>query len=106
MANPMRGEADLGDRKLVIDFNSMCTLEKATAKKVPEILDMIEKGLGFCELRTVVQVFASPPMGEDEAGSFIGEVGTQPALKALREALEGFFAPPKKEKGENPLKAA
>jgi hypothetical protein len=106
MANQMRGEAAIGDHKLVVDFNGFCSLEIITGLKTEHLIARMEKGLGFAELRTWVRVFIDKPMSDEDVGDFIGELTPEPVLQALATAITGFFAPAKKEKGENPLKAA
>lgn len=124
MANPMRGEAMLGEHKLVCDFNGWCSLEAATGRTVPELIAMMKSGVGFGyrEMRTFVRCFSESQMTEAEAGDLISSLGmieieetlangkkrkskVWAAAEALGKAVEGFFAPPK-EIGDRPLKAA
>lgn len=105
-ANPMRGEAQLGDKLLRVDFNGWCSLEGEVGAKVPDLLKDLQAGLGFRELRTWVRVFLVDQMPEDEVGDLIGSEGIEAAITALRKAIEGFFPPAKKAKTENPLRAA
>lgn len=121
LANPMRGEAQLGDQKLVVDFNRLCALEAATERTVPELVVMLRTGIGFGfrEMRTMVRVFASESLNDDQAGDLISSSGmvehavpgkkkTEPtwaAAVAISEAFEGFFAK-QKAANENPRKAA
>lgn len=105
-ANPARGEAELGEHKLIVDFNSLCSLEAAMGKKVPEILSLMDSGMGFSDLRTCVRVFLDGDISLEEAGLLIGEVGYADALTAISTAVGGFFAPQKKDKPNHPLKAA
>ena len=105
--NPLRGEAALGDYTLLVNFNGWCSLEGETGNQVPQLLQGLQEGLSFSELRTWVRVFISEPMSEEEAGEFIQEVGLELTLKALGKAVDGFFsAPAKKATPENPRKAA
>lgn len=103
--NPMRGEAALGEKKLVVDFNGFCSLEAVMAKKVPEILAVMDAGLGFSDLRHCVRVFCVDSISTEEAGDLIGAVGYEAALNAVSTAVSGFFAP-QKDKPARPLKAA
>ena len=106
-ANPMKAEAALGEHMLAVTFNGWCSLEGETGNKVPQLLQGLQEGLSFSELRTWVRVFISEPMSEEEAGEFIQEVGLELTLKALGKAVDGFFsAPAKKATPENPRKAA
>ena len=104
--NPLRGEAALGDYTLLVNFNGWCSLEGETGNKVPQLLQGLQEGLGFAELRTWVRVFVTTPMTEEQAGELIGEVGLEPSLKALDKAVNGFFANQPKDKKDRPLKAA
>lgn len=125
--NRMRGEAALGEHKLVVDFNSFCSLEAATSLKVPDLVVMFKTGVGFGfnELRQFVQVFLDEPLSQEEVGELIGDLGMikvpvpasqrnkgDPATTnmwlaayALGEAMDGFLAMPK-DPPENPLRAA
>lgn len=127
LANPMRGEADLAGHKLVVDFNGLCALEKATDRTVPELVVMMRTGVGFgfTEMRTFVRAFVDKPMSEEEVGNLIARAGmverpipkdqqapngpeteqTWRAAAALAEAFEGFFAS-QKVANENPRQAA
>lgn len=104
-ANPMRGEAALGEQIIVVDFNGFCSLEGELGKKVPEILSMMEAGLGFADLRMFISHFLAEPMSEHEVGELIGTVGFPEALAALSKAVNGFFAD-RKESAARPRKAA
>lgn len=125
--NPMRGEVALGEHKLVVDFNSFCSLESATGMKVPDLVVMFKTGIGFgfSELRQFIQIFLDKPLSEKEIGDLIGELGMMEvpvpadqrkkgdpetaqiwvAAHALGQAVDGFLSPPREAK-ENPLKAA
>lgn len=124
MSNPMRGEADLGEHKLVVNFNGWCSLEAAMGMKVPDLIAMMNTGIGFGfkELRTFVRNFLDKQMTDAEVGDLIGSLGMvdvpleKPRGKlkteqvwvaaiALGKAVDGFFAT-KKENGANPPKAA
>lgn len=104
-ANSMRGESLLGEHTLRVNFNAWCVLETETGHKVPDLLKVMQSGLGFSDLRTWVRVFIDHPMTDAEAGELIGELGFEATLKALGKAVDGFFTPPKKEKAANPQKA-
>lgn len=104
MANPMRGEAELGDYKLVVNFNGFCTLEGETGLKVPQLISRLETGLGFADLRTWIWVFIDADMTREQVGDLIGELTPDPVLKALAKAIDGFFSV-KKAKAPNPPKA-
>ena len=105
-ANPMKAEAALGEHMLAVTFNGWCSLEGETGNKVPQLLQGLQEGIGFAELRTWVRVFVTTPMTEEQAGELIGEVGLEPSLKALDKAVNGFFANQPKDKKDRPLKAA
>ena len=104
--NPMRGEAELGSRKLAFTFNSWCALEARTGKKVVDLLVDLEMGLGFSGLRTWIRTFAVDELTEEQAGELIGENGTEAALRAIKQGVDGFFAPAEaREQSEDPPKA-
>lgn len=108
MSNPMRGEADLGARKLRVNFNAWCVAEAALGLKVPDILAMFaQEGLGFDNLRRLIRAFLvdGDTMTLDEVGDFISEVGLQETGKALSLAMERFFPQAEKGKAARPRKA-
>lgn len=126
LANPMRGEAALGEYKLVVDFNRICTLEAVTKMKMPQPVIAFKMGdFGFSELRTYVRVFLDKPMNDEEVGNLIAGLGQTevPVPKVLRrkgdpetqlvwvaslalnEAIDAFMAP-RTETKENPPLAA
>jgi hypothetical protein len=106
LANPMRGEAMLGECKLVVNYNGLCVLEGMLGLAVPDVLELVKNGLSFSNLRTFVQALSEDDLTEISAGELIDSVGYNEALAVLCKAFEGYFAPPKKEKAANPLKAA
>lgn len=110
MPNPMRGEAELGERKVVIDFDRFCSLELATGRKVPDLLADFDAGLGFADVRAWLRVFLEPVASDEEIAEIITaggvEKGYRAALKALAEAMTGFMSKPKKEQEARPREAA
>lgn len=123
--NPMRGEAPLGEHKIIVTFNGLCSLEAELKRSVPELIFMMKNGVGFGfkEMRSFVRCLLDKDMTDEEAGDLIGRCGmidqdipaearkrggpksekVWVAAIALRDAFEGFFA---EEKEERPLKAA
>lgn len=111
-ANPMLGEADLGERTIRVNFNTWCIAEGALGLKVPDILALIQsEGLGFDDLRRLVRSFlvGGAKMTLEEVGDFIGEVGLDATGEAVKVALERFFPAPQadnEESADRPPKAA
>lgn len=103
-ANPMRGEAQLGDRKLVLTFNTACALEQETGRTILELAGQMEFGFGFSDLRQWIKVLVNEPMTLEEVGDWLGEIGVEPASQAIGTAFRQFFPAPKAKK-ENPPKA-
>lgn len=103
--NPVRGEAAIGEHKLVGTFNQFCALEAALGKRAEDILALLRDGFSFNELRTVVRVFLNVEMTEEEAGELIWSVGVPAATVAVSAAIGGCFGPQPKEKQARPLKA-
>lgn len=124
-ANPMKGEAELGDAKIVVTFNSLCSLEAAMGRDVPTIITMMASGIGFgfAQLRTAVRVLLDREISESEAGELIAKCGrvdievrtsegSEPeivkewaAAVQIAKAFEGFFADRKDDQAD-PRKAA
>lgn len=106
MANPMKGEAPLGDRTLAYDFGAFCVLEEKTGKKVPQLMQALQEGLGFGELRDFAWAGLQKHhnMGETEVVDLLNEVGFQPTAEAVAKAITSFFGE-QRAKGKNPPKA-
>lgn len=105
MANQNKGEAELGAYCLVFDYNAICTLEVRTGLKLHALLMMMKTDLGFCDLRNFVWAGLRAKHEEittEKAGEIIGEFGYQGSAEAVSKALDGFFAPQREEKVENP----
>jgi hypothetical protein len=111
--NPLRGEGEIGGRKLVVDFNSLCALEAVTGYKVPDLLALAETGLGFHELRTWFGVFLVDDLSPKEVGDLVGaEIAAADGEKfmdrmkvvqmKLSVPIEGFFGPPQETGGDPP----
>lgn len=106
MANPMKGEARLGDHTLAFNFGAFCALEEKTGKKMPILLQMLQEGLGFGELRDFAWAgLRSENMDEEAVLQLIDETGFETAALAIGKAVTAFFGA-QKEKGKNPPKAA
>lgn len=104
----MKGEASLGDKTLAFNFGTFCALEEKCGKKVPELLEAMNTGLGFGELRDFIWAGLQvhhPGSTDDDALKLLDDVGYSEAATALGKAVGGFFGAPKA-KGKNPLPAA
>lgn len=106
MANPLKGEARIGDSLIRVDFNALCELEGATGKAVPELLAQFDAGLGFTDLRSWIGVLLVDAIPSEAVGELIGSHGYEASLAALAECLAGFFSPKEKEKDGNPRRKA
>lgn len=108
MANPLKGEARLGDCTLAFNFGAFCELEEKTGKKMPVLLAMLQDGLGFGELRDFVWAGLRanhPDMGDEAVIELIDETGFETAALAVGKAVTAFFGA-QKEKVKNPPVAA
>lgn len=108
MANPMKGEAQLGDCTLTFNFGAFCALEEKTGKKMPVLLSMLTDGLGFSELRDFVWAGLQtkhPEMTSENVTRLIDAEGFEAAASAVGKAATAFFGS-QKEKVKNPPKAA
>lgn len=104
-SNPMRGEAPLGENKLVLTFNTACALEQETGRNILDLAAQMEFGFGLADLRQWVRILLDKPMTLEETGDWLGEVGIEAATLALGEVFKQFFPAPKKGKDKNPPKA-
>lgn len=110
MANRMRGEASLGEHTLVFSFNVMCLLEEQTGLKTGQLIQMMQQNMGLTDLRAFIWAGLQekqPGTSIEQAGEIIGEVGIEPAMEALQQAVEAAFSSDEPESGKaNPRKAA
>lgn len=98
MANPMKGEARLGEFTLAYNFGAFCELEAKTGMKMPQLLASISDGLGFGELRDFVYVGLQTHhkgVSEQTVLLLLDEQGYEKAAKAVGEAVTAFFGKPK-----------
>lgn len=103
MANPMKGEASLGDHILAFNFGAFCELEERTGKKMQALLQAINEGLGFSELRDFVWAGVQTNhrgMTIDEVVALIEQQGFDKASQAVGKAVTAFFSKTK-EKEKN-----
>lgn len=108
MANPVKGEAQLGEYTLAFNFGAFCELEEKTGKKVPELLDAMTTGLGFGELRDFLWAALQTHhkgVSEDTVIAILDDHGYEAAAAELGKAVAGFFGSVKA-KGKNPRRAA
>lgn len=106
-ANPLRGEADLGGQKLVVNNNSLCALESALGLEGNDVIALLGQTISFTQLRTFVRVLAESDLSEEDAGDLIDEAGGyRPAADAINKAVQGYFKPQIKGNSARPLKAA
>lgn len=106
MANPMKGEARLGDFTLAYNFGAFCELEEKTGKKMPELLEALATGLGFGELRDFVWAGLQTHhkgVSEETVLMLLDEQGYEAAGSAVGKGISAAFGKPK---DKNPRKAA
>lgn len=108
MTNPMRGEARLGEYTLAFNFGAFIELEEKTGKKMPALLEMLNEGLGFGDLRDFAWAALRtnhPDITDDAVVKLVDEVGFETAAASVGKAATAFFGS-QKAKVKNPLKAA
>lgn len=108
MANPMKGESQLGDHTLVFNFGAFCALEEKAGKKMPALLAMLQEGLGFTDLRDFVWAGTRarhPELTDDGITALLDETGFEVAALAVGKGVSSFFGS-QREKAKNPPKAA
>ena len=107
MANPMKGEARLGDLTLAFNFGAFCELEERRGKKLAALLQMMQEGLGFSELRDFAWAGLQKHhrgITDEDVIKVIDEVGFETAAEAVGKAVTAFFST-QKEKAKNPPSA-
>ena len=109
MANPMKGEAKLGEHTITMNFGVFCSLEDEMSMSSDEILDVITKGMSFKQLRTVIRAALAPRHGEvsnEDVETLIDAAGGyKPTYIALGKAIRSYAGEPEA-KDENPPIAA
>lgn len=106
MANRLKGEASLGDKTLAFDFGAFIALEDKMGKKMPEITQMMQEGLGYSDVRDFVWagLLKHHPQSEAEVVTFLNEIGYPAAMEAIRDGVNSHFDN-SEAKDKNPPKA-
>lgn len=106
MANPLKGEAQLGDLTLCFQFGTFIELEQKTGKKMPQLMMILQEGLGFEELRdfTWAGLREHHPMTDEQVVEVLNEIPFQTAAAAIAKAVTGY-SDQQKAKAKNPPKA-
>ena len=108
MANPLRGEATLGSYTLAYNFGAFIELEDKTGLKIPVLLQSMQSGLGFGELRDFVWSglrTSHPEMDDDAVIQLLNEEGFEAGSAAVAKGVTAFFGSAKA-KDKNPTKSA
>lgn len=110
MANPLKGEAQLGEFTLTYNFGAFCKLEAKSGKKMPELLEALQTGLGFEDLRDYVwaglQTHHAGISDETVAVLIDEQGGYMKVGPIIAKAVGNYFGTAPKEKAKNPPKAA
>jgi hypothetical protein len=104
MANPLKGEAPLGDYTLAFNFGAFCQLEQRAGMTMPQLLVTMAHGLGFGQLRDFVWAGLQTHHKDatDEAIlALLDEHGYDASTAAVTAAVNSFFGKPKE---KNPPK--
>lgn len=110
MANPLRGEAQMGEFTLAYNFGAFCALEAKSGKKMPELLGALQTGLGFEELRDFLWAGLQKHhagISDETVAMLIDENGGYMKVgPIIGKAVGNYFGTGPKEKDKNPPKAA
>lgn len=96
----MRGEATVGDYRLVFDFNALCLAEEYTGP-----LGVAMESMGAGSLKTIRALFwaglqRNHAMSIEDAGGLVQEIGVDEISAAIAKGIESAFAKsPKPKKG-------
>lgn len=106
MTNPLKGEAPLGDLTLHYDFGTFIELEQKTGNKVPVLMQMVQEGMGFTDLRDFAWAGLKTHHQMDDASvvALLNDVGFETAAAAIGQAITSFFGE-QRAKAKNPPKA-
>lgn len=108
MANPMKGEAQLGEYTLTFNFGAFISLEEKTGKKMPELLATLATGLSTDDVRDYVWAGLQErhkEMSDEAVRALLDEHGYKIPVLAVTKGVTAFFDKPE-EKVKNPPKAA
>jgi len=108
MANSIKGETTLGDYTLAFNFGTFCQLEDKTRLKVPDLLQAMQVGLGFNELKDFVWAGLRqhhPEMTDEDVIALLNEQGFAEGSAAVARGVSSFFGEPKA-KDKNPTKSS
>lgn len=103
----MKGEATLNGLTLSYTFGTFCALEEKTGKKMPELMQILQGGLGFCDLRDFLWagLLKNHPQSEEQVVSLLDDVGIEIASIAVGKGVSSFFGN-QKAKDSRPTKKA
>lgn len=101
MANPLRGEASFEAQgqvwTMVLDFNTLVSLEKETGSTLQELFELLKpERLSLGTIRSFFKCSLEENHGDvtdREAGNLIGEIGIEKAATLLSEAVNDMQAP-------------
>lgn len=108
MANSMKGEATLGDYTLAFNFGAFIELEDRTGLKMPMLLQTLEVGLGFGDLRDFVWAGLRThhrDITDEQLIGLLNEEGFEKAKDAVVKGVTACFSTGKA-KDKNPTKSA
>lgn len=107
MANPVKGEARLGEYTLAFNFGAFCELEEKTGHKMPQLLGSLADGLGFGELRDFLWAGLQTNhkgISDEAVLGLLDEHGYEAVGGTVGKAVTAFFGTAKA-KAKNPPKA-
>lgn len=96
----MRGEATVGDYRLVFDFNALCLAEEHTGP-----LGAAMENMGAGSLKAIRALFwaglqRNHEMSIEDAGQVVQEIGVDEVSAAIAKGIESAFSKtPKSQKG-------
>lgn len=105
-ANPMRGEAILGDKLIRMNFEAWIAFEEKTGRKLPDHVADLGIGLGAGDLADWIGAFLAEELPRPDVIALISGVGHPEAMAALNKAAESYFGPLAAGDSRNPPKAA
>lgn len=104
MANPHRGEVDVGGHVLRFTVNSICEIEEKTGVNMSDFLGKMDGSPSFSTIRLLFWgglLHRVPDATLQSAGDAIDEVGLTAASNAVSEALEHWAEKPEAQPAEN-----
>lgn len=105
-ADPLKGEATLGDKLLRMNFRAWRAFEHSSGKKLPHLMLDFGNGLGCDELVEWVGAFLVDEADTEQVVDLIDKAGHPKTMMVLGALVASYFGDLAEASSENPPLAA